>query len=78
MIAGYNGMIFAYRATGSGKTYTMMAINYSTNGSIDYSKCGIIIQTFKDLFSIVEEHQGKFIVRVFQIFLVKFFNSATF
>lgn len=62
MIAGYNGMIFAYGATGSGKTYTMMAMNYRMDDSIDYNKCGIIIQTFKDLFSIVEKNQEKFIV----------------
>lgn len=56
-------MVFAYGATGSGKTYTMMAMNYKENsGSINISESGIIIQAFKDLFSIIEEQSERFIV----------------
>lgn len=56
-------MIFAYGATGSGKTYTMMAMNYFEKNCINFSKCGIVIQAFKDLFSIIEKHQEKFMVK---------------
>ncbi|XKL68625.1 hypothetical protein PGB90_006394 [Kerria lacca] len=63
VVSGYNGMVFAYGATGSGKTYTMMAMNYKENsGSINISESGIIIQAFKDLFSIIEEQSERFII----------------
>ena len=44
MIDGYNSTVFAYGATGAGKTYTM-------TGSQD--KSGIIPRTLNDLFAAV-------------------------
>ena len=45
VLEGYNATIFAYGATGTGKTYTMVG---------DGSNLGIMIRAIKDLFAIVD------------------------
>ena len=45
VLEGYNATIFAYGATGTGKTYTMVG---------DKSNLGIMIRAIKDLFALVE------------------------
>lgn len=58
-------MIFAYGATGSGKTHTMMTMNsftYNKSAKIEFSECGIVIQAIKDLFTCIQEQQDRFIV----------------
>ena len=50
VIDGFNATIFAYGATGSGKTYTMVGNN---------DNCGIMIRTIKDLFSIINKDKEK-------------------
>ena len=56
VVDGFNATIFAYGATGSGKTYTMV-------GNSD--NCGIMIRTIKDLFSIVnKDKEKKYIVKI--------------
>ena len=45
VLEGYNATIFAYGATGTGKTYTMVG---------DKTNLGIMIRAIKDLFALVE------------------------
>ncbi|XP_069097594.1 centromere-associated protein E isoform X2 [Pleurodeles waltl] len=55
-IQGYNGTIFAYGQTSSGKTYTMMGTNTS---------CGIIPQAIHDVFKVINEIPNReFLLRV--------------
>ncbi|XP_069487070.1 centromere-associated protein E isoform X2 [Ambystoma mexicanum] len=55
-IQGYNGTIFAYGQTSSGKTYTMMGSSTS---------CGVIPQAIHDVFKVVKEIPSReFLLRV--------------
>ncbi|KAI8391432.1 P-loop containing nucleoside triphosphate hydrolase protein [Radiomyces spectabilis] len=57
-MAGYNGTVFAYGQTASGKTYTM--VNMSTK-----SMPGVIPRAIDDIFACIEEHAGReFLLRV--------------
>jgi len=58
VLEGYNGTVFAYGQTGTGKTYTM-------EGSKDESSKGIIPQSFAHIFEHVKEHSNeiRFLVR---------------
>lgn len=59
IIQGYNGTVFAYGATGAGKTYTMLG-----NGE----EPGIMARALADLFSIVETTKDKqFKIKLFYI-----------
>lgn len=49
---GYNGTIFAYGQTGTGKTYTMVGINH------DQEKQGIIPRAFKHIFNEITKKQN--------------------
>ena len=56
VMEGYNGTVFAYGATGSGKTYTMVG---------DKSNHGIMIRALNDLFNALsEEKEKKFNVEI--------------
>ena len=50
VMEGYNGTVFAYGATGSGKTYTMVG---------DKSNHGIMIRALNDLFNALSEVKDK-------------------
>ena len=50
-LAGYNGTVFAYGQTSSGKTYTM------TGGST-YAERGLIPRTIEAVFAAFEQRQG--------------------
>ena len=48
VVNGYNGSVFAYGATGAGKTHSML-------GSVDQP--GVIYRTMVDLFKLMEEKE---------------------
>jgi hypothetical protein len=48
VLEGYNGTIFAYGQTGTGKTYTM------TGEPDDYMQKGIMPRAFEDIISILD------------------------
>lgn len=50
---GYNGTIFVYGFTGTGKTYTMSGVEN------DYNEKGIIPRSFEDIFQTIEKHPNK-------------------
>lgn len=50
VLEGYNATVFAYGATGSGKTYTMVG-----NGE----NPGIMVRAVSDLFSLIEQKKSK-------------------
>jgi kinesin family protein 18/19 len=50
VIEGYNATVFAYGASGAGKTYTMVGFN---------DKPGIMVRTVSDLFNEIEGIQNK-------------------
>ncbi|XP_037930572.1 kinesin-like protein KIN-7N, partial [Teleopsis dalmanni] len=55
-IQGFNGTIFAYGQTSSGKTYTMMG---------DTENPGVILLAFKEIFKQIEQiTDRKFLIRV--------------
>lgn len=49
MIEGYNATVFAYGATGSGKTYTMLGSSLQP---------GIMVRALNELFNIVKENKS--------------------
>jgi chromosomal replication initiation ATPase DnaA len=53
VLEGYNGTIFAYGQTGTGKTHTM------TGKEDDYKERGIIPRAFEDIFKGVESDSVK-------------------
>lgn len=54
---GYNGTVFAYGQTSSGKTYTMMG---------DFANPGVIPRAIEDVFAYIQENsnQREFLLRV--------------
>jgi kinesin family protein 18/19 len=59
VLEGYNATVFAYGATGSGKTYTMVG-----NGESP----GIMVRAVSDLFSMIElKKNNKFIIKVIYV-----------
>ena len=58
VIQGYNGTMFAYGQTGTGKTFTMSGKNDGTNE-------GIIPRSFESIFSLIKKtFQTNFLIRV--------------
>ena len=58
MLEGYNGTIFAYGQTGTGKTYTMEGV------SKDPEKQGLIPRSFEHIFShIAQSRDRQYLVR---------------
>jgi hypothetical protein len=60
VIEGYNGTIFAYGQTGTGKTFTMEGVNH------DEELQGIIPRAFQQIFKMIEAHASEdreFLVR---------------
>ena len=56
VLEGYNATIFAYGATGTGKTYTMLGSGCNI---------GIMIRTIRDLFSIINNNNDKkYIIKI--------------
>jgi len=54
---GYNATVFAYGATGAGKTYTYTSLrNLRMTGSGD--KSGIIPRTLNDLFVCIQKNKS--------------------
>lgn len=49
MLNGYNASVFAYGATGAGKTYTMLGMP---------TRPGIMVLTLRDLFRRMHEMEG--------------------
>merc|ERR1712228_1171542 len=62
VLCGYNGTVFAYGATGSGKTYTMLG---------DDNNVGVMLHTLRDLFLAKEKEDcnGLYNFRIFISFL---------
>ena len=52
VLEGYNGTVFAYGQTGTGKTYTM-------EGGVGEASKGIIPQSISHIFSHVEAHRDQ-------------------
>ena len=58
MLQGYNGTIFAYGQTGTGKTYTMEGV------AKDPDKPGVIPRSFEHIFKhIAQSHDRQYLVR---------------
>src|SRR5690554_5956296 len=55
VVEGYNVTVFAYGATGAGKTHTMMGSERVDSGHGGGTPCGIIPQSLLDVFANVEE-----------------------
>ena len=50
MLDGFNSTVFAYGATGAGKTYTMLG---------NTEKPGIMFQTMRELFNVQEQYTDR-------------------
>jgi len=57
LLAGLNVTVFAYGATGAGKTHTMMG-NSRRDDATDHADAGIIPNSLRDIFSMIHEHQA--------------------
>lgn len=58
MLNGYNATVFAYGATGAGKTYTYIYISVTLIRMLGTEhNPGIMFQTLKELFLKMKEHQ---------------------
>lgn len=60
----YNATVFAYGATGAGKTHTMVG---------DAAQPGIMIRALNDLFQVVKDKENEYSVSTNQICVTFFF-----
>ena len=66
VISGYNATVFAYGATGTGKTYTMVG---------EGEKWGIMVRAISDLFKIINQDKSKEKKFVIKISYVEIYNE---
>ena len=66
VIAGYNATVFAYGATGTGKTYTMVG---------EGEKWGIMVRAISDLFKMINQDKDKEKKFVIKISYVEIYNE---